>query len=89
LQYPDQAFKQLNVGGNFTFKAGYKLFNNSYIQTQSFQSPATIPRVILTDTTGIAQVANFTNQPNASEPFVKFTLPAMQRDLGAIDYKVG
>jgi hypothetical protein len=51
----------LNIGGNFTFKAGYKIFNNSFIQTASFQSPATIPRVILTDTSAGAPAANFTN----------------------------
>ena len=79
----------MNIGNNFTFKAGYKLFNNSYIQTQSFQSPATIPRVILTDTTANAPVANFTRQPNASEPFMKYSLPMLQSYFGSIDYKVG
>jgi hypothetical protein len=78
LQYPDSNLKPLNIGGNFTFKAGYKIYNNSVIQTSSYQSAATIPRVILTDTSANAPAANFIAQPNASEPFVKYTLPMIQ-----------
>jgi len=89
LQYPDSLLKSLNIGGNFTFKAGYKIYNNSVIQTSSYQTAATIPRVILTDTSANAPAANFTAQPNASEPFVKYYLPIIQANVGSIDYKVG
>ena len=89
MQYPDATFKPLNIGNNFTFKAGYRIFNLSSIITQSFQSPATIPRVILTDTTANAPVANFTRQPNASEPFLTYTVPHYQWKFGSFDYKVG